>query len=80
MARFAACHLDTRPGEYGFHANTISRSTGFRSPAHEAIAERLAWLNDRPFKKLPGSLRELIETLDRHWHTVPFGLAYSPGE
>jgi len=30
-----------------------------------AIAERLVWLNERPFKKLPGSRRELFESLDR---------------
>jgi transposase len=33
--------------------------------ANAAIAERLAWLNARPFKKLPGSRRELFETLDQ---------------
>jgi len=33
--------------------------------ANAAIAERIAWLNARPFKKLPGSRRSLFETLDR---------------
>jgi transposase len=33
--------------------------------ANAAIAERLAWLNERSFKKLPGSRQELFETLDR---------------
>ncbi len=33
--------------------------------ANAAIAERLTWLNERPFKKLPGSRRELFESLDR---------------
>jgi len=33
--------------------------------ANAAIAERLEWLNDRPFRKLPGSRRELFERLDR---------------
>ena len=33
--------------------------------ANAAIAERVAWLNARPFKRLPGSRRELFETLDR---------------
>ena len=33
--------------------------------ANAAIAERLDWLNARPFRKLPGSRRELFETLDR---------------
>ena len=33
--------------------------------ANAAIAERLAWLNARPFKKLPGSRRGLFESLDR---------------
>jgi transposase len=33
--------------------------------ANTAIVERLAWLNARPFRKLPGSRRELFETLDR---------------
>jgi transposase len=33
--------------------------------ANAAIAERVAWLNARPFKKLPGSRRELFESLDR---------------
>jgi transposase len=33
--------------------------------ANAAIAERLAWLNERPFRKLPGSRRELFESLDR---------------
>ena len=32
--------------------------------ANAAIAERLRWLNERPFKKLPGSRRELFESLD----------------
>jgi transposase len=30
-----------------------------------AIADLLEWINARPFKKLPGSRRELFETLDR---------------
>jgi transposase len=33
--------------------------------ANEAIAERLEWLNDRPFTKPPGSRRSLFESLDR---------------
>jgi transposase len=33
--------------------------------ANAAIRERLVWLNDRPFRKLPGSRRELFETIDR---------------
>jgi transposase len=33
--------------------------------ANAAIAERIAWLNARPFRKLPGSRRELWETIDR---------------
>jgi transposase len=33
--------------------------------ANAVIAERLEWLNDRPFKKLPGSRRSLFESLDR---------------
>ena len=32
--------------------------------ANAAIRERLAWLNDRPFKKLPGSRRSLFAELD----------------
>lgn len=32
---------------------------------NQAIAELLVRLNERPFKKLPGSRRELFETLDR---------------
>ena len=30
-----------------------------------AIAELLAWLNERPFKKLPGCRRALFKSLDR---------------
>ena len=33
--------------------------------ANEAIRERLAWLNARPFKKLPGSRAVLFAELDR---------------
>ncbi|MGH7416714.1 MAG: IS21 family transposase [Candidatus Rokuibacteriota bacterium] len=33
--------------------------------ANAAIAERVAWLNARPFKKLPGSRQSLFEELDR---------------
>ena len=33
--------------------------------ANTAIAELLTQLNDRPFQKLPGSRRELFETLDK---------------
>jgi transposase len=33
--------------------------------ANEAIRERLAWLNARPFKKLPGSRASLFTELDR---------------
>jgi transposase len=33
--------------------------------ANEAIRERLAWLNARPFKKLPGSRASLFAELDR---------------
>jgi len=33
--------------------------------ANAAIAERLDWLNRRPFRRLPGSRLELFETLDR---------------
>jgi len=32
--------------------------------ANSAIRERLAWLNERPFKKLPGSRRSLFTELD----------------
>ena len=33
--------------------------------ANAAIAERLTWLNARPFRKLPGSRRSQFEALDR---------------
>ncbi len=33
--------------------------------ANAAIRERLAWLNNRPFKKLDGSRRSLFESIDR---------------
>jgi transposase len=33
--------------------------------ANAAVAERIAWLDARPFKKLPGSRLSLFETLDR---------------
>lgn len=33
--------------------------------ANAAIAERLEWLNQRPFRRLPGSRRSLFEELDR---------------
>ena len=33
--------------------------------ANAAIAERVAWLNARPFRKLPGSRQSLFEELDR---------------
>jgi transposase len=33
--------------------------------ANAAIAERVAWLNARPFKKLPGSRQTMFEELDR---------------
>ena len=33
--------------------------------ANAVIRELLVWLNDRPFKKLPGSRRQLFEELDR---------------
>jgi transposase len=33
--------------------------------ANAAIAERLAWLNARPFRKLPGSRQTMFEALDR---------------
>ena len=33
--------------------------------ANTAIVERLRWLNERPFKKLPGSRRSMFESLDR---------------
>jgi transposase len=33
--------------------------------ANEAIAELVAWLNNRPFKRLPGSRRSVFETVDR---------------
>jgi transposase len=33
--------------------------------ANAAIAERVAWLNARPFKKLPGSRQRMFEELDR---------------
>ncbi len=33
--------------------------------ANVAIRERLEWLNNRPFKKLPGSRRTMYEELDR---------------
>ena len=33
--------------------------------ANAAIAERVAWLNARPFRKLPGSRRSMFEELDR---------------
>jgi hypothetical protein len=33
--------------------------------ANRAIRERLDWLNNRPFKKLPGSRASLFAELDR---------------
>lgn len=33
--------------------------------ANAAVAERVTWLNARPFKKLPGSRRTMFEELDR---------------
>jgi transposase len=40
--------------------------------ANAAIRERLAWLNQRPFRKLPGSRRSLFEALDRPaLHALP---------
>ncbi len=33
--------------------------------ANAAIGELVAWLNDRPFKKMPGSRRQLFEELER---------------
>lgn len=33
--------------------------------ANAAIAERVAWLNERPFRKLPGSRQTMFEELDR---------------
>ena len=33
--------------------------------ANAAVRELVVWLNDRPFKKMPGSRRELFETLER---------------
>jgi hypothetical protein len=33
--------------------------------ANSAVRERLAWLNQRPFKKLPGSRLSLFEDLER---------------
>ncbi|MGD8486165.1 MAG: IS21 family transposase [Chloroflexota bacterium] len=33
--------------------------------ANAAIAERVAWLNARPFRKLPGSRQTMFEALDR---------------
>ncbi len=33
--------------------------------ANAAIAELVAWLNNRPFKRLPGSRRSVFETVDR---------------
>ena len=33
--------------------------------ANAAIAERVAWLNARPFKRLPGSRQSMFEALDR---------------
>ena len=33
--------------------------------ANAAIAERVAWLNARPFRKLPGSRQSMFEELDR---------------
>jgi transposase len=33
--------------------------------ANAVIAELVAWLNDRPFRKFPGTRRELFESLDR---------------
>jgi transposase len=33
--------------------------------ANETIAELVAWLNNRPFKRLPGSRRSVFETVDR---------------
>ena len=47
--------------------------------ANEAIRERLAWLNARPFKKLPGSRLRLFAELDRpalrHLPSVPYEFA-----
>ena len=33
--------------------------------ANVAIAELVAWLNNRPFKRLPGSRRSVFEAVDR---------------
>ena len=33
--------------------------------ANAAVAERVAWLNARPFKKLPGSRQTMFEAIDR---------------
>jgi transposase len=58
--------------------------------ANAAIRERLAWLNERPFRKLPGSRRELFESLDRpalrslparpyefaEWHSAKVNIDY----
>ena len=58
--------------------------------ANAAVAERVAWLNARPFSKLPGSRRELFESLDRpalrplpdrpyefaEWHSAKVNIDY----
>ncbi len=44
----------------------LRHRTFFSLPeANAAIRERLAWLNDRPFRKLPGSRASLFAELDR---------------
>lgn len=44
----------------------LRHQTFFSLPElNRAIAERLSWLNDRPFSKLDGSRRSLFETIDR---------------
>lgn len=47
--------------------------------ANAEIAKLVAWLNDRPFKKLPGSRRELFETLERPVMRPLPATAYSYG-
>jgi transposase len=45
---------------------SLRHSTFFSlAEANAAVAERVAWLNARPFRKLPGSRLSLFEELDR---------------
>jgi transposase len=47
--------------------------------ANTAVAECVAWINDRPFKKMPGSRRSLFEELERPVMRPLPATAYSYG-